>query len=193
MNKTLLIIKREYLIRVKKKSFLLLTILTPLLLAAIMFIPAYLATRESKDEHKVAVFDRSSLFLGELEDATSTHFHFIQEEEYNDVKENLKDNEYYALLDIPENIVNINRVNVYSHKQINLDVKSHIDRQLEKILEDQKRAELVNRLGISDLETQLQRTKTEISVETIKLSEGGEAKKGSTEIAMGVGYAAGFL
>lgn len=193
MNKIILIFKREYLIRVKKKSFLILTILTPLLFAGIMFLPAYLATRDSKEEHKVAVLDRSALFLGELEDAASTQFHFIQEEEYNEVKDHLKDNEYYALLDIPENIVNINRVNVYSHKQINLDVKSHIDRQLEQVLEDQKRAELMKRIGIDDLESQLQKTETRISVETIKLSEGGEAKKGSTEIAMGVGYAAGFL
>jgi ABC-2 type transport system permease protein len=193
MNKTWIIFKREYLTRVKKKSFLLLTILTPLLFAGIMFLPGYLATHESQEEHKVAVLDRSALFLGELNDSKSTHFHFIPEEEYSDVKENLKDNEYYALLEIPENIIATNRVIVYSYKQINLDVKNHIDNQIENNLENKKRTELIERVGIPDLEEQLNKTRTSISVETIKLTEGGEGKKGSTEIAMGIGYAAGFL
>lgn len=193
MNKTWIIFKREYLTRVKKKSFLLLTLLTPLLFAGIMFLPGYLATRESQEEHKVAVFDRSSLFLGELKDSKSTHFHFIPKEEFDDVKDNLKDNEYYALLDIPVNIISANRVIVYSHKQINLDVKNHIDNQIENNLENKKRAELIERVGVPDLEEQLNSIRTSISVETIKLTEDGKGKKGSTEIAMGIGYAAGFL
>jgi ABC-2 type transport system permease protein len=193
MNKTWIIFKREYLTRVKKKSFLLLTLLTPLLFAGIMFLPAYLANRESQEEHKVAVLDRSALFLGELNDSKSTNFHFIPQEEYNDVKENLKDNEYYALLEIPENIISANRVIVYSYKQINLDVRNHIDNQLENNLENKKRTELIERVGVPDLEEQLNNTRTSISVETIKLTEDGKGKKGSTEIAMGIGFAAGFL
>ncbi|MBN2261424.1 MAG: ABC transporter permease [Prolixibacteraceae bacterium] len=193
MNKIFIIIKREYLTRVTKKSFLLLTLLTPLLFAGIMFLPGYLATRENKEEHKVAVLDRSTLFLGELEDSKSTKFHFIPEEEFENVKNSIGSNEFYALLDIPQSIVSTNRVVVYSNKQINLDVKNHIDWQLEHKLENQKRAELVSRLGVPDLEDQLESTKTRITVDTLKLTEDGAGKKGSTEIAMGIGYAAGFL
>lgn len=193
MNKVILIFKREYLTRVKKKSFLLLTLLMPVLFGALMFLPGYLATRENKEEHKVAVLDRSALLLGELKDSPSTKFHFIPEEQYDEVKANLKTNEFYALLDIPSNILTTNKVMVFSHKQINVDVKNHIDWQIENKLENQKRAELVERVGIPDLEEQMNNTKTRISVETIKMGEDGQGKKGSTEIAMGVGYAAGFL
>jgi ABC-2 type transport system permease protein len=193
MNKTLLIFKREYLTRVKKKSFLILTLLTPLLFAGIMFLPGYLATRDNKQEHKVAVVDRSAIFLGELENSNSTHFHFIPDSEYDDVKENLKTNEYYALLEIPQGILMGNRVVVYSHKQINLDVKNHINRQLERYLENQKRAQLIESVGVPDLEQKLQETRTRISVETLRLGGDGKGRAGSTEIAMGVGYAAGFL
>lgn len=193
MNKIFIIIKREYLTRVTKKSFLLLTLLTPLLFAGIMFLPGYLATRENKDEQKVAVLDRSSFFLGALNDSKSTKFHFIPEEQYEEVKKNLATNEYYALLEIPQSIVMTNKVVVYSHKQINLDVKNHINRQLEQELENQKRADLISRLGVPDLEQQLEAVKTHVSVETLKLGDDGTGKKGSTEIAMGIGYAAGFL
>lgn len=193
MNKVILIFKREYLTRVKKKSFLLLTLLMPFLFAVLMFLPGYLATRENNDEQKVAVLDRSTIFLGQLDDSKSTTFHFIKEAEYEEVKSNLKNNEYYAVLDIPANILTSNKVVVFSNKQINVDVKSHIDRQIENKLEAQKRAELVARVGIPDLEEQMKNTESRISVETIKMDGEGGGKKGSTEIAMGVGYAAGFL
>jgi ABC-2 type transport system permease protein len=193
MNKIILIFKREYLSRVKKKSFLLLTLITPLLFAVLMFLPGYLATRETTEEHKIAVVDRSTIFLGQLEDSKSTKFHFIPETEYDQVKANLKTSEYYALLDIPQNILTVNKVMVFSNKQVNLDVKGYIDRQLEQKIENLNRAELINRFGIPDLEEQMEKMKANISVETIKVTEDGTSKKGSTEIAMGVGYAAGFL
>jgi ABC-2 type transport system permease protein len=193
MNKIIIIFKREYLTRVTKKSFLILTLLMPLLFGGMMFLPGYLATRENDKQEKVAVLDRSTLFLGQLEDAKSTKFIYIPEKDYNSIKDNLKNNGYYALLEIPQNILTLNKVIVFSAKQINLDVKNHIDWQLEKKLEDQKRAELITRIGIPDLEKQIQSTKTKIAVETIKVGDNGVGKKGSTEIAMGVGYAAGFI
>jgi len=193
MNKTFIIFKREYLNRVTKKSFLILTILMPILFGALMILPSYLATRENKIEEKVAVLDRSSLFLGQLEDSKSTKFKYIKEEEYNNVKDNLKKSEYYALLEIPQNILTLNKVIVYSTKQVNIDVKNHIDWQLEKKMEDQKRTELIARVGIPDLEQQFQSTKTKISVETIKIGDDGVGKKGATEIAMFVGIAVGVI
>ncbi len=194
MNKTLIIFKREYLTRVKKKSFLILTLITPFLFAGIVFLPGYLATRENKQEHKVAVLDHSSIFLGELKNSNSTHFFFIQKDEYEILRQNnLKNSDYYALLEIPQSILVSNRVLVYSNRQINLDVKNHINRQLESHIENQKRAKLVEQVGVPDLERQLQETRTRISVETLKLGEDGAGRQGSTEIAMIVGYAAGFL
>lgn len=193
MNKTILIFKREYLTRVKKKSFLILTLLMPLLFGGLIFMSGYLASRESTEEQKVAVVDRSTIFLGNLEDSKSTKFTFIPPGEYETVKENIKTNEYYALLEIPDNVLTVNKVLVYSAKQISLDVKNHIDYQLERKLEEQKRAMLIEQIGIPDLEEQLAKTKTRINVETIKMADDGVAKKGSTELAMGVGYGAGFL
>jgi ABC-2 type transport system permease protein len=193
MNKTMLIFKREYLTRVTKKSFIILTILTPLLFGGLMFLPGYLATRENTDEQKVCVVDHSSIFLGALQDSKSVKFNYLKPEEYDNVKANLKNSGYYALLEIPQNILTSNKVLVYSSKQISIDVKNHIDWQLEKKLEDEKRAELVARIGVPDLEAQMKATKTSVSVETIKISENGVAKKGSTELAMGIGYGAGFL
>ena len=193
MNKTLLIFKREYLTRVTKKTFLIMTLLMPILMGALMIVPSYLANKESTSEQLVGVVDRSSIFLGELENSKSTKFQFIKPEEYDKIKDNLQAKGFYALLEIPGNILTTNKVVVSSQKQISIDVKSHIDSQLERVLENQKRAELISRVGIPDLEEQLKATKTNISVETIKIGDDGLARKGSTEIAMGIGFAASFL
>jgi ABC-2 type transport system permease protein len=193
MNKILIIIKREYLTRVTKKSFLILTLLMPILFGMLMVLPGYLASRENEKEAKVAVVDRSTLFLGQLKDSKSTKFHYIPEADYNKIKDNLNNNGYYALLEIPQNILTLNKVIVFSSKQINMEVKSHINWQLEKQLEDVKRAELINRIGIPDLEKQIQDTKAKISVETIKIGDDGVAKKGSTEIAMFAGIGVGMI
>ena len=66
MHKIWLIIQREYLTRVRKKSFIIMTFLTPLLLAAFMVIPAWLATI-SDSEDVVMVLDESGLFADKLE------------------------------------------------------------------------------------------------------------------------------
>jgi ABC-2 type transport system permease protein len=158
-----------------------------------MFLPSYLATRENKTEQKVAVIDRSTIFLGNLEDSKSTKFVFLPVDQYQSVKDNLKGNEYYALLEVPENILITNRVFVFSHKQVNIDVKNHIESQLRKKLEDQKLGELVSRIGIPDLDEQVKQTKARVSVDTIKLGEDGTTKKGSTEVAMILGYVVGFM
>ena len=66
MNKVNLIIQREYLSRVKKKSFIIMSIVGPLLIAAIMIVPAWLAT-SSEDYQNIEVLDETGLFIRNLE------------------------------------------------------------------------------------------------------------------------------
>lgn len=65
MNKLLLIIQREYFSRVKKKSFILMTILGPLLMAGVLIVPVWLSMRD-KTDHQVLVLDHSGLFVEKL-------------------------------------------------------------------------------------------------------------------------------
>ena len=51
MNKILLILKREYLTRVQKKSFIILTLLMPVIMAALMFLPAYFMSMNDEQQH----------------------------------------------------------------------------------------------------------------------------------------------
>ncbi len=193
MNKSILILKREYLTRVKKKSFIIMTLLVPLMMAALTILPTYLAMMDDKEERTIAVYDPTALILNRLESNEFTKFHYIPEDEFQVLKKSFKSDKYYALLYIPENILTINRAEMISDKQITFDIKNMITNRIENIIEGEKRKKVVDETGVPDLEKKLAATKTNIKVETIKLGEEGKAVKSSTEIAMAIGYAAGFI
>ena len=109
MNKTFIILKREYLTRVTKKSFIVTTLLVPLFMVGIMVIPAWLATRDDNQERTIAVYDESGMFLGQLGQEGTTKYHFIDPATHEKIRENLAASEYYALLYIPGNVVTTNR------------------------------------------------------------------------------------
>ncbi len=193
MNKSFLILRREYLTRVKKKSFIIMTLLIPLMMAALMILPTYLAMMDDKEERTIAVYDPTSLILNKLESNEFTKFHYIPEQEFQELSKNFKSGNYYAVLHVPTNILNTNRAEMISDKQITFDVKNMITRRIENIIESEKKKQVIDAIGVPDLEKKLAATKTDITVETIKLGEAGKAVKSSTEMAMAIGYAAGFI
>jgi ABC-2 type transport system permease protein len=193
MNKSILILKREYLTRVKKKSFIIMTLLVPLMMAAFTILPAYLASMDDTEHRTIAVYDPTGLILNKLEDQPYTKFHYIPEQQYNEISKNFKSGEFYALLVIPPNILTTNQAQLISDKQITFDIKNMVTDRIGSIIEAEKRQEVINEAGIPDLESRLASTKTHISLNTIKIGEKGEAVKSSTEMAMAIGYAAGFV
>jgi len=193
MNKAFLVLKREYLTRVRKKSFIIMTLLVPFLFGAFTILPAWLAMQEDQEERTIAVCDDTGIFLGRLENTEFTKFHFVPNEEYQRIREDIKNSPFYAVLFIPPNILDSNRAQIFSGKQVPIDVKSLVSRKLEQILESDKKERVIEESGIPDLEEKLAATRTHISLDTIKVGEKGQAVKSSTEIAMAVGYICGFI
>ncbi len=193
MNKSFLILRREYLTRVKKKSFIIMTLLMPVMMAALMILPTYLAMMDDKEERTIAVYDPTALILNRLEGNNFTKFHYIPEQEYQQLSKNFKSGKYYALLHIPTNILNTNRAEMISDKQVTMDVKYMVAGKIGNILETEKKKQVIDAIGVPDLEKKLAATKTNITVDTIKLGDEGKAVKSSSEIAMIIGLVAGFL
>ena len=193
MNNTLLILKNEYLKRVKKKSFIILTLLVPFLFAGMFALIIFLSVNNDKKERTIAVFDESALFLGEFEEEGYTKYHFIPNEEYLELKRNLKDSEFYALLHIPGNIYTTNSAQLISEKQLPFEFTEQIERKLSRFIENDKRKKVVAESGIPNLEEQLSNTKTRIKLNTLKISESGETTKSSSMIAFIASYAMGFI
>ncbi|MFO7828113.1 MAG: ABC transporter permease [Bacteroidales bacterium] len=188
MNKINLIISREYLTRVKKKSFIIMTILGPILFAALFIGPAWIASLDDTDIKNIAVIDSSGIFINNLPDTDYIKFEYIKNKPLNEIKENFSELDYYAILQIMPSITyEPTAVHLFSKKQPSFSVKSHIASSMERELKNNK----LKSHGID--ENILNSIKSDVSIRTIQWTDDGEEKEGSTEIAMAVGYAGGFM
>ena len=193
MHKIALIIRREYTTRVQKKSFIIMTLLIPILMSALMILPTYFMSMDDEKSRTIAVYDGSAVLLGRLESTEFTKFKFIPQEEYLKIKDKIQDSEYYALLLVAPNFLTTKTVQIISGGNIPFDLKSQIQDKIQNVIEKDKMAEVVRQTKIADLEKRIEATRTHINIDTIKLGEGGEAKKSSTEIGMILGYVFGFM
>jgi len=193
MNKTLLILRNEYLKRVKKKSFIILTLLIPFLFAGMFALIIYLSLNNDNKERTIAVYDESALFNNELKKEGLTKYSFISKEKYEQLKSNLKGSEFYAVLYIPQGIYSNNIAQLISEKQVPFELNEQIQRKLSQYIENDKRQKVVEETGIPDLEERLSKTKTRIKLNTLKISETGEAQKSSSTVAFIASYAMGFV
>ncbi|MGV8091313.1 MAG: ABC transporter permease [Mangrovibacterium sp.] len=193
MNKSIIILKREYLTRVRKKSFVILTLLVPFLFGAITILPAWLAMQDDTEKRTIAVCDESGIFLGKLENTEFTSFHFIPSEEFASIKNDIANSAFYALLFVPSNIMETSSAEIFSDRQVTMDVKNMVAGKLERVIEADKKKQVIDEVGIPDLEERLAATRTNIKLSTIKVNEKGDSVKSSTEIAMIAGYVAGFI
>lgn len=193
MNNTFLILKQEYLKRVKKKSFIILTILTPFLIAGVYGLVIYFSVKGDTEERTIAVYDESTLFMGEFDDSGTTKYYFVPKDEYEELKTNLKGSGYYGLLFIPANIYSNNQAQLISEKQLPFELAEQIERKLSRFIENDKRQKVIEESGMPDLETKLAETRTSVKLQTLKLSEKGEAKKSSSVVAFIASYAMGLI
>lgn len=190
MRKIRLIILREYITRVRKRSFIIMSILGPILFASMMVIPAWLAQMEETDLKKFAVIDSSNVFTGVIPDTEYLKFEYLDNVRLSVLKDNFDELGYYGILYIaPIVTYDPNSVVLYSRKQPNFGTKEHISNYLENFIRDQK----LKTYNIEDLDTILKSVKTTVNVRTIKLSEAGEERESSTGISMALGYISGFM
>ncbi|MBN1183052.1 MAG: ABC transporter permease [Bacteroidales bacterium] len=198
MNKIPLIIKREFLTRVRKKSFILMSFLGPVIFAMIMIMPAWLMHMEEKGEKTIAVIeynqetnrpvpDSLQLFRDLLPESDILHFEYLDNISLEQMKTLFPKTDYYAVLFIPGNIFSSNTVKLYATKQPSLSISGQIEHGLEKIMQDYK---LIKKHIPVDI---INSVKTDINVSTIKWTNTGEEKESHHEVAVAVGYISGFL
>ncbi|MFD2163923.1 ABC transporter permease [Paradesertivirga mongoliensis] len=184
MRKTLLIIRREYLSRVKKKSFLLMTILVPLLFMGMTGLVAYLTHTGGDAITEVAVIDKSGFFLPQLKNSKSLIF-LPTAEEFSDAKLRAREDGSFVLF-IPKDIGDQSQVQLVSEKKAPMFITNEIENQINNIL----RTKHLQEAGI-DIAT-LERIKPNVSIEYKELTDEGE-KKTDTKAAYAISFAAAIL
>ena len=136
-----IIIGREYAIRVKKKSFIFTTILTPLLFAALMVVPSLIAMYSGAEQgQKIRIVDESGIVMPYLEsDEEIIYEEAAPGETLNSMKERFNELDVFAVVGISPLDSNKNvSVTAYSEKQINMEIQSSIRKSVKKAVEDNK-------------------------------------------------------
>jgi len=184
MSKIGLIIEREYLSRVKKKSFLILTILTPILIIALIAIPLLLSMVKDSSVKQIAVADYSGNYYKRLQ--SSKQYQFVRTDKKLAAfhKTSINNKDIYALLVIKGDLsTDTGKVVLYSKKQIEMDLKDFISDQLKTMARNDK----VASFHIPNLDKIIKESDPAISISTIKWNEDGSEKESSSELAMIIG------
>jgi ABC-2 type transport system permease protein len=184
-KKILLIIQREFLSRVKKKSFLIMTILGPVLMAGVILSRFWLEMIPEEPQ-TIAIVDETKLFNGKLIENEGVKFEFLNKEII------LAKKDFYAidnniLLYIPSNILQGQAIQVYYKKQPSLEIVSYIQSQVNTKLQDFK-------LLASGIDREkLAQTKTKVKVLSTKVAESGEEETSNSALKIIIGFLGGFL
>ncbi len=191
MNKISIIVKREYMTRVRKKSFIIMTILAPVLMAALIFVPTLVMMNQDQDFKKIAVIEEGSdLFKGVIKNTENLEFDYLENAKVSDLKNSFEKAGYYGILYIsPEIITTPNAIQLISKQQPPIGLLDHIRNSLEKEIERQK----LMTYNIDNLDEIMKNVETKISIQTVKIDDTGQVKETSTGISMALAYISGFL
>ena len=172
-----IIIEREYLTRVKKRSFLIITFLAPLFFAALMFLPAILMENSEKFDEKrnIAVCDESGMFVGKFDNTEINTFIYI-DNSIDEAKQLVKDGVYDGVVYIPATSLSVpTNAEIYSMKQLPMSLSSHIRSSMKQVVEHQK-------LLASGIDPAIVKASaTTINLQTIKMDEKDGEQKSFSE------------
>ena len=175
-NPIKIIIAREYLTRVKKKSFIVMTILAPLLIVAAYSLIIYLMVSDATSSKKnITVWDESELFYKVFSDNDQYTFAYIAPENLDAAKEIYQQSNSYALLYIPKTQTIIpETANIFSKSQTGMSMKSYVKNVMQKEIERIK----LKSSGVDD-ETLESIKSNNVSINAIRLTEDGKKEERS--------------
>ncbi len=187
MSKIWIIIQREFMTRVKKKSFILLTILMPFIFAALIMVPLMLATIEGDEQKTVMVVDKTSRYVGSLK--STANYAFVPTADNKD-EFYTEDSEVEAVVQITADLAkNPKAVTIYSPREVKAELLSYV----ETCLGEQVRREKLSAYNIPELETIIADIQTDFHVATVKRNAEGDETSSNTYIAMTAGFIFTFL
>ncbi len=182
MSKTALIIQREFVTRVRKKSFIVMTILSPFLFAALTLTPALLGAIKGDDTRHVGVYDATGKYVSAFTGGADFTYEPVADcnapELYSDTSE------VEAVVAISADpAVTPHAVTIYSRREVPADLLAQVhDKLTERVREERLAAS-----GVAGLDTLIAKVQAGVDVATVKRSEGGD-RASSTTAAIAAGF-----
>ena len=190
-NKVGIVVGREYSDRVKKKSFLLITFLSPIFFAALCILPSLIMIGAKEEAKKIAVVDKSGIVLPTLEDSEAATYSDFSSYDPDTLKTKLADlgmdaELYVSAIDTATK--NVTAV-TYSGKPLGVDLVENLEGKVNDAVEDYR----IDSYGIDGLKNILSDVEPDIHLATITLGEDGEEKITSSEIYMLISMLLGII
>lgn len=186
-----LIINREYMTRVRKKSFLLITFLAPVLFAAVCLLPSIIMLNTKEEGKKVAVVDGSGIVMPVLGDTETMSFFDCTGLQLDSLKANLGNLGYDAVLSVsaldPE--TKTLGAEIYSGKPLGMDMTEVLNSRINSAVENYR----VASYNIEGLEQIMQDVKPDIKLRSYTIGEDGEAKISESGVYMFVSMILGMV
>lgn len=189
MNNNLgIIVRREFMERVGKKSFIVTTLLMPVLMLLMMALPALIAIFSTPSDKSIAVCDQSGVVMPILEQAGIDHLTFVSTDQPSDSV--LHDSDYYGVLSIPADIVERpSSALLFIHEGGSVETESSIRNLIKEAVRDQR----MQAYDIDNLQQILDETNVEVNLQTIRVDETGAEEATSSSLSFGIGMFMTFL
>lgn len=184
-NKIGLIILREYLTRVKKRSFILMSILGPLIMAGVLIFSFWLSLEESEDQ-KILVIDDNYPYFEQLEGTERVSYE-VMELSLAKAEHLLEASNYTALLYLPSNILQSKAGQLIFKKQPSFRVQRQIEESVQQYMEISK----IKSFNIS--ESDYRRLKAPFTLATFQFNGAGKAAQETNMLPAAVGLVFGIL
>src|ERR1051326_7613229 len=192
MSKISLIIKREYISRVRKKSFIVMTLLVPLLFAGLI-LGVITLMLQGQDKHSVLVVDESAVFEGKFKSTNDIQFYYTHAS-IDEIKKKFYSLPQDIILHIPYikddfDVFNKHKAQIYFKKQPGILLSESIKKQMENIMYD----ELLTQDSIDETKVEEARRSAYIKLFMARLDEQGKEKESKTDVMYFFGFGSGLL
>lgn len=183
-----LIIKREFIAKVRNKSFIVMTFLSPLLMVALAALVGYLATRKSEAK-RIAIHDESGLFAPEFKSNADYRYMDFSKVDLKILKDSIVNESYEGLIYVPkitDNSILANKIQYISNDSPDIDFINDI----EEVIAGKMTKENYKIAGL-DINT-IQKAEAKVTISLTK-SSGEKTVKGLNIIKIGIGAGFGYL
>jgi ABC-2 type transport system permease protein len=189
MNHLPLIIKREYLTKVKNKSFIVMTFLSPLIMIALIAVVSYLSQLNNDKQRTISVLDETGFLVDVFQKTDNTNYTILNGLSYEDAIALVKEKEDYGLLHISavDSLdVFSNNVKFYSEESPSISIMSGLERKIEKRLREMK----LQKDGVTLAQIEASKISINIAQESF---DGEKSSKIDNLVKLAFGGAAGYL
>ena len=186
-----IVIGREYSTRVRKKSFLLTTFITPILFAALCLVPAFLMTNMKESAKRLAVVDNSGIVLPCLEDGETVSYVDMSSSDADSVKVRLAELGCDGVLVVSplDSVAKTISAEIYSPSPLGIDLEENLGNRLDDALENYR----IESYGIEGLAQIMEDVKVNVPLRSYTISDDGEEKVSESGVYMLVSMILGMV